>query len=281
MSHFNVLVIGDDPEAQLAPYHEFECTGRDDKYIQDVELALTPQRIDDFSKDRFVQPAKGEDVQQLIRGPDGLVRAAFKWGYGVRDVHGTIVRLVKRTNPNAKWDWYVLGGRFSEKLICRDGQRRDAAKAGEVDWAAIEEAKLARHLPQFDRAVQVIAGRPVPDWNKIREKHGDAGIDKARQEYNESPVMRDLRAARLDPFGETLQEAYANFDRDRFIADVRDGACATYAVVRDAVWHQQGEMGWSGMASNEMPAAGWNAKFRQMIAACTPDTLLSVYDCHI
>lgn len=26
MSHFTVLVIGDDPELQLAPYHEYECT---------------------------------------------------------------------------------------------------------------------------------------------------------------------------------------------------------------------------------------------------------------
>ena len=26
MSHFLVLVIGDNPEKQLAPYHEFECT---------------------------------------------------------------------------------------------------------------------------------------------------------------------------------------------------------------------------------------------------------------
>jgi len=38
MSHFTVLVIGDDPERQLAPFHEFECTGTDDQYVQDIDI---------------------------------------------------------------------------------------------------------------------------------------------------------------------------------------------------------------------------------------------------
>jgi hypothetical protein len=38
MSHFTVLVIGNDPEKQLAPFHEFECTGWDDEFVQDVDM---------------------------------------------------------------------------------------------------------------------------------------------------------------------------------------------------------------------------------------------------
>lgn len=38
MSHFTVLVIGPDPESQLAPFHQFECTGVDDEYVQDIDL---------------------------------------------------------------------------------------------------------------------------------------------------------------------------------------------------------------------------------------------------
>lgn len=37
MSHFSVLVVGDNVEVQLAPYHEFECTGRDDQYVQEID----------------------------------------------------------------------------------------------------------------------------------------------------------------------------------------------------------------------------------------------------
>ena len=38
MSHFTVLVIGENPEKQLAPYHEYECTDRADEYVQDVDI---------------------------------------------------------------------------------------------------------------------------------------------------------------------------------------------------------------------------------------------------
>ncbi|KVT86312.1 hypothetical protein WT25_11195 [Burkholderia territorii] len=37
MSHFAVMVIGDDIESQLQPYHEFECTGEDDEFVQDID----------------------------------------------------------------------------------------------------------------------------------------------------------------------------------------------------------------------------------------------------
>ena len=38
MSHFTVLVIGNNVEEQLQPYHEFECTGTDDKYVKDIDI---------------------------------------------------------------------------------------------------------------------------------------------------------------------------------------------------------------------------------------------------
>jgi hypothetical protein len=33
MSHFSVMVIGENVEEQLAPYHEFECTGVDNDIL--------------------------------------------------------------------------------------------------------------------------------------------------------------------------------------------------------------------------------------------------------
>ena len=36
MSHFVVYVLGEDVETQLAPYHEFECTGDDNQYVQQM-----------------------------------------------------------------------------------------------------------------------------------------------------------------------------------------------------------------------------------------------------
>lgn len=37
MSHFSVLVVGPDVEKQLQPFHEFECTGTNDEFVQCID----------------------------------------------------------------------------------------------------------------------------------------------------------------------------------------------------------------------------------------------------
>lgn len=58
MSHFSVMVIGENPEAQLAPFHEFECTGVD-KFIVNVD------------KLQEAREAYAEDTERQYVGPDG------------------------------------------------------------------------------------------------------------------------------------------------------------------------------------------------------------------
>lgn len=38
MSHFAVLVVGNDIGKQLQPFHEFECNGINDEYVEDNEV---------------------------------------------------------------------------------------------------------------------------------------------------------------------------------------------------------------------------------------------------
>ena len=51
-----------------------------------------------------------------------------KYGYFVVD-QGELVRAVDRTNPNKRWDWYVLGGRFSGFLKLKDEIAKDVKEA--------------------------------------------------------------------------------------------------------------------------------------------------------
>lgn len=44
MSHYSVMVIGEDPQTQLAPYHQFECTGQE-AYIQSID------KTEEYKKD--------------------------------------------------------------------------------------------------------------------------------------------------------------------------------------------------------------------------------------
>lgn len=49
MSHFSILVIGNDVEKQLAPYHEFECTGKLDEFVIDHDV--TAEAREEYAKD--------------------------------------------------------------------------------------------------------------------------------------------------------------------------------------------------------------------------------------
>jgi hypothetical protein len=48
-------------------------------------------------------------------GAAGLIdrEGSHKYGYALVDEAGNLIKLVDRTNPNKKWDWWQLGGRFT------------------------------------------------------------------------------------------------------------------------------------------------------------------------
>lgn len=59
MSHFSVLVIGENIEAALQPFHEFECTGTSDRYVVDVD------ETDEYRKQY------ADRTESRLRAPDG------------------------------------------------------------------------------------------------------------------------------------------------------------------------------------------------------------------
>jgi hypothetical protein len=195
MSHFSVLVIRhpeQDLEALLQPFHEFECTGTDDQYVQDVDVTdearkeyesrfesryrdmngkLHEPYEDEFYREPTAEeiakigpiagsgcghgmswssrdwrdgrgyrtkihflPEGWEEIQVATRDVESFAAWANDWygneilkagerpgeahchGYIQLDRDGEVARIVKRTNPNAKWDWWVIGGRYSGKF---------------------------------------------------------------------------------------------------------------------------------------------------------------------
>lgn len=67
MSHFSVLVISptelttETLGAILQPWHEFECTGKDDQYVQDVDI--TEEALSSYHS----------DTMDMLRSPEGEV----------------------------------------------------------------------------------------------------------------------------------------------------------------------------------------------------------------
>ena len=64
MSHFTVLVIGDEPEVQLQPYHEFECTGTSDQYVQNVNKTDEAREEYEASTTNLVRLSDGREISK-------------------------------------------------------------------------------------------------------------------------------------------------------------------------------------------------------------------------
>lgn len=294
MSHFTVLVIGPDPEKQLAPYHEFECTGHDDEYVVDVDVTeeVKAQMSDGTSLDDalgyFGLDEKIVDDEAVVErdGP-------HKYGYAVvRD--GALVKAVDRTNPNRKWDWYQLGGRWTGFFTLKtegagvsgipglmtaqntDPNRADSTFKRHIDFAGMRDAAEARARVKYARFQNVIAGCAFPEtFKQVIARVGD--VEQARTFYWAQPAMRRLNDARDFTFCEPGDFAVTI---DEFAKKARDQAIATFAVVKDGKWYETGAMGWWGHVSDKKDVDVWLTEFNKLVDDAPDDTLLSVFDCH-
>ena len=408
MSHFSVLVIGPNVEEQLQPYHEFECTGTDDQYIQEIDNTeearaefekatttrykdpegnlhnpftpegnwdskfwreLTPEEEAKFGTRGFFQdyderehgvrlystdwhdglpyhtkafafPSEGwsevevlkKDVESFAEfcedyyghkivpfgeqpntseaGDDG-----HKYGYTLVDENGDVIKTVDRTNPNKKWDWYSVGGRWNGYfklkplavgVLGRAGlqtmnsdyepptdDRADILMKGDIDIEGMRDEAGEEAADRYDRFTAITAGLPAPlTWKQMQEKHrkddevdedGDVkhvDWDAARKEFHEQPMVKALRDSKdKDAIWWEVEDFLC--PREQYIQRYRDGALATFAVVKDGKWYERGNMGWWGMVSNEKDRSEWYSQFAALIDGLPDDTILTVVDCHI
>lgn len=306
MSHFVVYVFGPDHENQLAPFHEFECTGIDDKYVVDVDVTQEYREgydrrngtEEDMSGvDWLESDGKKAWIQDTPRTNE------HKFGYAEFDTAGDLVRVIRRTNPNKKWDWYVVGGRWSSSLRLKpnaDGKLGDrswtnksdpskhgycdVARLGDIDLDAERDVAAREGEKYHDRWTTIIAGHPRPrSWTEIREEHPE-DIDKAREIYRTQPaICASQRPEHRDfiPFSACAVE-YFGFDRAAFVERCRQKVMVPYAFVHEGRWYGKGEMGWFGCSHDEKGTdEDWNRFFSDYIAKLDPDTLVTVVDCHI
>lgn len=354
MSHFSVLVVTNEQPTQdmlaaiLQPWHEFECTGINDKYVVDVDR--TQEALEDYKtattsclkapdgtlhqffdengewkrefsrqgehghRERFV-PAGYEEVDvpvstfqtaaEYISDYYGWPIAGqgegdqAKYGFIELDSEGNIARCVDRTNPNKKWDWWVVGGRWSGHLRLKAGAEpilgrpgvfgsrksdhqlaTDQAQLGDVDVDALRNEARDEAIALWDQVQEAIAGHPpIDDFKTVRERA--ESIDAARTEYWAQPGVVALKERFPQSWGLDRQIDASNRTRDEYGQRAADAALSTFAIVKDGKWFERGEMGWFACVSDEKEQAVWSDEFAKLLDDLPPTSWLTVVDCHI
>lgn len=322
MSHFTVLVVGENPEEQLAPFNE-----QDDAYTESEDIteeALAKYQSE--TEERVLRPdgslreiewieESDKDFPALkchVKGPlaegetlvDVPVRELKSFHEFVCDYYGESdvetdedgqTRVFRRSNPDAKWDWCVLGGRWAGYFKLKAPASDDSAVLGEpgvfgneprfdcdqaykgdIDFEGMREAKAEEAGEQWDKVHQALDGAPIPKpWHEFRKDFAD--IDKARKAYNKIEAVKRTRDV-VGFFGDVTEY---NCTREAYCQRARNWATATFAVLKDDVWYERGSMGWWGCVADEKDGDAWAAEFSKLVDQLPPETLLSVYDCHI
>jgi hypothetical protein len=211
-------------------------------------------------------------------------------------------------NPQAKWDWWVIGGRWPARFPYRKGHDREVIPAepykplwgapGEpvpaghcdggplaaLDLAAMRDEAARRAREEHAEYLAVVAGTPEAlPWSVFADNISEAGgygIDRAREEYNTQPRIKALYDSRDFAFcdNEDFQVPAA-----RYVAQARARAVPGWAVLTtDGRWMEQGSMGWWGRNdATESSRIGYWEAANAYIGSLPGDAWLVSVDCHI
>lgn len=147
----------------------------------------------------------------------------------------------------SRWDWWVVGGRWSDLLVDKSGEHVDYARKREVDWEAMAQEQVHALRDEY-RAHHHLTGKP-PFYFDESEKPQPG-------ESEDAFVQR-----RFEPF-------------------------ATHALLdRDGKWHENGRMGWFGTVIEDEDGEGehetWPAEYQRLLAEVPDDAWLVIVDAHV
>lgn len=302
MSHFTCLVIGSDPEELLAPFQEnnngdcpqeyMEFEDREDEFKDEWKNG-THKGIKVGNKyylptdERFrVKGSKGCYSSDSFAVPEGLKEEEVPF----KKLYKNFKQFVKEWhthaspdpetgkygywfNPNAKWDWFQVGGRWAGFFKLKKGKE---GMLGEKSWANENEE--------------------IPEGRADQAKKGDIDFEGMLADNFEkySKLYDKFEVAMKDDPDKAKKSAYWEYgiastseDKEKFIPQTREqylkAHCfpSTFAVLKDGEWYQKGSMGWWAIVSNEKEEAKWDKEFLDLLEGLPENTILSVCDCHI
>lgn len=402
MSHASCLVITDEQPTHaelsriLQPWHEFECTGINDRYVKEIDetarlreeyaghkktmIRMQDGSLADAFSDRFYRdPTEEEKVKvgtmmgtgfghglawtsqdwgdgqgyrakvryipegcnevevladavtnfrdwvvdwtgrEVVRFREKIDRReAHKYGYVQLGPDGEVLKVVDRTNPNKKWDYWTVGGRYAGRLraladsktaslavrgdllgyqpsaaALRLGDKKpttgclDQCRRGDMDLDAMKRFQVAKRQEWADECCTKAAGTPTELDIACRTQHH---VHAAWEVFPEPRPRGEEYHAWIEERGGDWA-VFARFNRANWeLPNVKPNQSLTdwitaappltsWAVVLDEQWFEKGKMGWWGMSSDDQ--ADWDDKFDDLFALIRSEQWLTVIDYHI
>lgn len=336
MSHFAVLVIGNNIEAQLAPYQENNMDDCPREYMEfcDEEDNLRQE----YQKDTIDQVVLSNG--ELVFTFDEKFRVPGTFGTGT-DTHkipsNLEVRKVPFTekyntfeefliewhgcnekdditgkygywkNPNAKWDWYLVGGRWTGFFKLKSGRSgnlgipgiftskpelgyADCAVKRDIDFDRMFAVAEQDGSKRYDGVIKIL-GKNIKlqyYWEQILMDAYDEVIglnqrEKGKFFWNQpdAKIWKANKKELENKFGILVDIERFTVSKQEYVKCFCERSISTHAVIQNGQWHESGEMGSFCMVKNGKSHNTWHKTFVDIITNTPEDEVLTLVDCHI
>ncbi len=174
-----------------------------------------------------------------------------KYGYILVDSNNNVIKCVKRTNPNRKWDWWVIGGRWTGTFINDDP---------------------TKNPKNYERCFICEGSGSRLDMT---------GVDWSRKGNEMFPCIGSGCNACYGS-GMVLKHP-PNFERSGDIcpvAELKEDFTPFAFLTPEGEWIEKGQMGWFACVSNEKDKDEWKDSCRKILDKYK-DCIAVAVDCHI
>lgn len=151
-------------------------------------------------------------------------------------------------NPKSKWDWYNIGGRWSNMLKTKSGKMVNSCLVKNLDLS-VDENKYNNHIRFWELVVE----------------------EQPLKEGEEKPFNWYKKECYIERYG--TKENYARINSQ----------FSTYAVLTpDGEWYEPGRMGWWGIShANTDSEKEWDENYHKFLEEADPNWTITIVDCHI
>ncbi len=208
-------------------------------------------------------------------------------------------------NQNAKWDWWVIGGRWTgffplkpnrEPDLGRPGAFGNKPDAGCGDIIRVDDIDMDLVAKQTREAAEkfwtewqaFLDGKSDP-FSGPRSKALSIGlldvVQGPAEGTDKTKIIPWKDKVRPGDDRGSWNDVAKLVTRDEFLRDYIDCFCpiTSYAALDDDGWHAPGEMGWFGASTDDPDSKiSFQREFvKRFIKSAAPTDTLVVVDCHI
>lgn len=177
------------------------------------------------------------------------------------------------SNPNAMWDWWSIGGRYSGRFIvkkdcedCWDCVEKEAQKYIPKGYKAVDGARICDI--EWGVMNKVLVKTMIKDYYKFKRIYMTGDIpEKSGLHIDKDKKALIYFGTILYSAGETLEEY---LKETRFSRDIKYNVPCYYYLNLESEWKESN--------GNDKE---WQRKINDEIKACDKDMCLAMVDCHM